>query len=264
LSTRTPRIASFGYHEVTDEPTTSGFQRPAALPFKHTRRAFAEHLASIAAGPHVPGLVAQIDFTRLGRHVLLTFDDGGKSAVYTADELSRRGWKAHFFIVTSLIGTRTFVDATDIRYLRSCGHVVGSHSHTHPDIFRDQTPERMLEEWRTSCGVLADLLGEPCSVASVPGGDISTAVLRSAAPGGVRYLFTSEPWITPRQVDGCWILGRFGPKVGTSAARVGALVRFHGWRRALLERRLKGMLRRALPALYRLYVRRTTQDWATQ
>ncbi len=212
MSTRTPRIASFGYHEVTDEPTTSGFQRPAALPFKHTRRAFAEHLASIATGPHVPGLVAQIDFTRLGRHVLLTFDDGGKSAVYTADELSRRGWKAHFFIVTSLIGTRTFVDATDIRYLRSCGHIVGSHSHTHPDIFRDQTPERMLEEWRTSCGILADLLGEPCSVASVPGGDISTAVLRSAAPAG----------------------------------------------------RLKGMLRRGLPALYRLYVRRTTEDWATQ
>ena len=264
MSTRTPRIASFGYHEVTDEPTTSGFQRPAALPFKHTRHAFAEHLASIAAGPHVPGLVAQIDFTRLGRHVLLTFDDGGKSAVYTADELSRRGWKAHFFIVTSLIGTRTFVDATDIRYLRSCGHVVGSHSHTHPDIFRDQTPERMLEEWRTSCAILADLLGEPCRVASVPGGDISTAVLRSAAPAGVRYLFTSEPWITPRRVDGCWILGRFGPKVGTSAGRVGALVRFHGWQRALLERRLKGLLRRGLPALYRLYVRRSTQDWATQ
>ena len=208
--------------------------------------------------------MAQIDFTRLGRHVLLTFDDGGKSAVYTADELSRRGWKAHFFIVTSLIGTRTFVDATDIRYLRSCGHVVGSHSHTHPDIFRDQTPERMLEEWRTSCAILADLLGEPCRVASVPGGDISTAVLRSAAPAGVRYLFTSEPWITPRRVDGCWILGRFGPKVGTSAGRVGALVRFDGWQRALLERRLKGLLRRGLPALYRLYVRRSTQDWATQ
>src|SRR5204862_365745 len=109
---------------------------------------FAEHLASIATGPHVPGLVAQIDFTRLGRHVLLTFDDGGKSAVYTADELSRRGWQAHFFIVTSLIGTRTFVDARDIRYLRSCGHVVAGHSRTPPAIFRDETPERMLEEWR--------------------------------------------------------------------------------------------------------------------
>jgi peptidoglycan/xylan/chitin deacetylase (PgdA/CDA1 family) len=263
LSTPGPQVASFGYHEVTDDPTTSGFQRPAALPFKHTRRAFAEHLGCIAARPLVPELVVHIDFTRLGQHLLLTFDDGGKSAVYAADELSRRGWRGHFFIITSLIGARTFVDAADIRYLRSCGHVIGSHSHTHPDIFRDQTPEGMLAEWRTSCGILADLLGESCIVASVPGGDISSAVLRSAAPAGIRYLFTSEPWIAPRQVDGSWILGRFGPKVGTSPARVGELVRFRSWRRALLERRLKGVVRRSLPALYRLYVRHTTRDWAT-
>ena len=263
MSTATLQIASFSYHEVTDDPTMSGFQRPAALPFKHTRRAFARHLACIAGGPRVPGLVTQIDFARPGRHVLLTFDDGGKSAVYVADELSRRGWKGHFFILTSLIGTRTFVDAGDIKYLRSCGHVVGSHSHTHPDIFRDLTPELMLEEWRTSCGILADLLGEPCTVASVPGGDISSAVLHSAAPAGLRYVFTSEPWIAPRQVEGTWILGRFGPKAGTSPLRVAELARFHGWRRALIERRLKGALRRSLPALYRLYVRRTTRDWAT-
>jgi peptidoglycan/xylan/chitin deacetylase (PgdA/CDA1 family) len=263
VSTLTPRIASFGYHEVTDDPILSGFQRAAALPFKHTRRAFATHLAGIAAGPFAPGLVVHIDFTRVGRHVLLTFDDGGKSAVYVADELARRGWRGHFFIVTSLIGTRTFVDAADIKYLRSCGHVVGSHSHTHPDIFRDQTPDRMLEEWRTSSGILADLLGEPCIVGSVPGGDISSAVLQSAAPAGLRYLFTSEPWTAPRQVHGSWILGRFGPKAGTSPLRVAELARFRGWRRALFERRLKGVPRRSLPALYRLYVRRTTQDWAT-
>jgi peptidoglycan/xylan/chitin deacetylase (PgdA/CDA1 family) len=263
VSTVTPRIASFGYHEVTDDPTMSGFQRAAALPFKHTRRAFANHLACIAAGPLVPGLVVHIDFARVDRHLLLTFDDGGKSAVYVADELSRRGWRGHFFIVTSLIGTRTFVDAAEIRYLRSCGHVVGSHSHTHPDIFRDQTPDRMFEEWRTSCGILADLLGEPCTVASVPGGDISSAVLQSAGPAGLRYLFTSEPWLAPRHLHGSWILGRFGPKAGTSPLRVAQLAQFHGWRRALIERRLKGVLRRSLPALYRLYVRRTTQDWAT-
>src|SRR5439155_24492464 len=106
--------------------------------------------------------------------------------------------------------------------------------------------------------------GEPCRVAAVPGGDAWTAQLRSAAPAGVGFLFTSEPWITPRRVGGCWNLSRFGRRVGTSAGRVGALVRFHGWQRALLERRLKGLLRRGLPALYRLYVRRSTQDWATQ
>jgi len=37
-----------------------------------------------------------MDFERPGRHVLLTFDDGGKSALYASDQLSRRGWKGHF------------------------------------------------------------------------------------------------------------------------------------------------------------------------
>jgi hypothetical protein len=34
---------------------------------------------------------------------------------------------------------------------------------------RELSPERMTEEWRISAEVLADLLGEPCLTASVPG-----------------------------------------------------------------------------------------------
>jgi peptidoglycan/xylan/chitin deacetylase (PgdA/CDA1 family) len=264
LSPMRLHVASFGYHDVTDDPATSGFQRPAALPFKHTRRAFAEHLAHIGAGRLVPELVVDIDCTRPGRHLLLTFDDGGKSAVYVSDQLSRRGWKGHFFIVTSRIGTPTFLTASEIRYIHSCGHLVGSHSHTHPDIFRDETPDRMVEEWRVSCSILAEILSEPCAVASVPGGDISPAVLRSAPSAGLGYLFTSEPWLAPRRVDGCRVLGRFGPKVTTPPARVGELAQFRGWERALLVRRLKGLARRSLPTLYRSYVRYTTRDWATR
>jgi peptidoglycan/xylan/chitin deacetylase (PgdA/CDA1 family) len=258
-----PELASFGFHEVTDDPSTTGFQRSAALPFKHTTRAFAQHLAAIAAADRLPELAPALDFAQPGRHLLLTFDDGGKSALYVSDELSRRGWKGHFFIVTSLIGSRTFLNGNEIRSLRSAGHVVGSHSHTHPDIFRDQTPVQMAAEWRTSCDILSELLGEPCPVASVPGGDISRAVLHSAAGAGLRFLFTSEPWTRPRPVAGCWVLGRFGAKATTSAARMEELARFHGWGRALLVRRLKGLARRTLPAVYRFYVRHTTREWVT-
>jgi peptidoglycan/xylan/chitin deacetylase (PgdA/CDA1 family) len=206
--------------------------------------------------------VVDVDLERPGRHLLLTFDDGGKSALHVSDELSRRGWKGHFFIVSSLIGARTFLDRREIKYIRSAGHLIGSHSHTHPDIFRDLTPARMAEEWRISCDILADLLGEPCRVASVPGGDISGPALQSAAPAGLRYLFTSEPCTRPGRVDGCWILGRFGPKASTSPATTAELARFRGWGRALLVRQAKEIARRTLPALYRLYIRRTTREWA--
>lgn len=253
------RVAAFGYHEVTDDGRAAGFQRPGARAYKHSRAAFARHLDALARGPRPPELVTDLDLTRPGHYVVLTFDDGGKSANHIADTLAARGWKGHFFIVTGLIGTRTFLTTSDIRYLSSAGHVVGSHSVTHPDIFREQPFEQMVEEWRVSRDRLAQLLGEPCRTASVPGGDISPLVLQSAAAAGLAYLFTSEPVVEPGLVDGCWILGRFVPKVATSARRIGALAQFRGWRRARLVRELKGLARTALPALYRQYVSITTR-----
>jgi peptidoglycan/xylan/chitin deacetylase (PgdA/CDA1 family) len=258
MSTTRLEIAAFGFHEVTDDPTRSGFQRPAARPYKQTRRAFRDHLDRLARAPCAPELVTELDFTRPGRHLLLTFDDGGKSALTVSEELARRGWRAHFFIVTSLIGASTFLDAGAIRSLRSAGHVIGTHSHTHPDIFRDLSPAQMLAEWRRSIAILDDLLGEPCLVASVPGGDISRRVLESAGPAGVRYLFTSEPRLAPELVGGAWIVGRFGPTTTTPPGRIGALARFQGWTSALAVRRLKVLARWAVPPLYRLYVRQRT------
>lgn len=256
------RIAAFAYHEVTDDPRSSGFQRTAALPYKHGCAAFDEHLEAITRAPVSPSLVTAIDLTRPLRHVLLTFDDGGKSALQAADALSQRGWRGHFFIVTSLIGRQRFLDAEEIRQLRRDGHVIGSHSHTHPDIFRELSGARMVAEWRESADRLANVLGETVDTASVPGGDISPGVLRSASEAGLRVLFTSEPWLTPRRVGDCWILGRFCPKSGTPSSTVGALASFQGWRRALLVRRLKVLARACMPALYRVHVRRSTQPFA--
>jgi len=252
--------AAFAYHDVTDDPRESGFQWRGAAPYTIGRVAFRSHIEAMATAYRRPALVTAIDFAAPGRHLLLTFDDGGKSALAVGDELSRRGWLGHFFIVTGRIGDATFLDAAGIRYLRRCGHVIGSHSHTHPNIFREQTLAQMITEWRTSCDRLADLLGEPCAVASVPGGDISPAVLESAAAAGLKYLYTSEPSLVPRLVHGCRVLGRYHVKLGTAPERIAALARLEGWRTAVLVRRLKGLLRDHLPGLYRSYVRYTTRE----
>ena len=255
--------AAFAYHDVTDEPGSSGLQRPGAVPYKLSRQAFARHLDAVASSAVAPELVTQIDLARPARHVLLTFDDGGRSALHVGDELCRRGWRGHFFVVTSLIGTATFLDAAGLRRLRSAGHVIGSHSHTHPDIFRELPPERMVEEWRTSCAILSDILGERCDTASVPGGDVSRLALESAGAASLRYLFTSEPWLTPRMVGDCWVLGRFCPKRETPPERVRALAQFRGWTSALLVREIKNLARRSVPALYRLYIRNSTKTRPT-
>ena len=251
-------VASFGYHDVTDDPAESGFQRPGAFPFKLSCRAFEEHLERLAAAGRNPALVNELNLAIPGRHLLLTFDDGGKSAIRIADALSSRGWKGHFFITTGLLGTRTFLSAGQVRELRSEGHLVGSHSHSHPSIYRELDRGRMVVEWRQSCDILAQLLGEPCVAASVPGGEISPAVLRSADAAGIRYLFTSEPWLEPRVVGGCWVLGRFFAKASTSSSEIGRLAAFQGWTNRLVVRRLKALARRSVPPLYRWYVRRST------
>ena len=250
------------YHEVTDDPTTSGFQRPAALPYTFSRMAFASHLDAFATGPLAPELISDIDLARngRGRHLVLTFDDGGASAMYAAEQLARRGWKAHFFIITARIGERTFLKPADIRALRSAGHMIGTHSHTHPDIFRSLSPALMASEWGVSRAILEALLGEPCVAASVPGGDISRMVLESAGEAGVRYLFTSEPLLAPERLGDTWILGRVILKSGMSAATIRELVAFRGWQRAKLLRRLGGLARTLSPSLYAQYVRMRTRE----
>jgi peptidoglycan/xylan/chitin deacetylase (PgdA/CDA1 family) len=257
-------IAGLMYHEVTDDPTTSGFQRPGALPYTLTRAAFTNHLNAIAGGALKPELVTQLDLSANGngkhRHLLLTFDDGGASAMYVAEELAKRDWKAHFFIITGRIGERTFLKPADIRALRSAGHMVGSHSHTHPDIFRGLPQELMTTEWRVSRAILEALLGEPCIAASVPGGDISRVVLESANEAGIRYLFTSEPLLNPERIGDTWILGRVILKAGVSAATIRQLVAFRGWQRAQLIRRLGGIARALFPPLYAHYVRLRTRE----
>jgi peptidoglycan/xylan/chitin deacetylase (PgdA/CDA1 family) len=218
---------------------------------------FKAHLDCVARGRINPDhLVTSIGRGFGGTYLLLTFDDGGKSATWIGDELSRRGWRGHFFVTTSRIGTSRFVSEADIRYLRSCGHLVGSHSHTHPDVFKALTPARMRREWHVSTSAIADILGEPCVVASVPGGDVSKAVLEVAAESGIRYLFTSDPNLVPQRVGQALVLGRVNPRLHTPLSRVEELARFEGWRREMRIRRAKVWLHTAAGPLYRYWASR--------
>jgi peptidoglycan/xylan/chitin deacetylase (PgdA/CDA1 family) len=214
---------------------------------------FARHLDAISASGGSPELVSDLDLFSPSQHLLLTFDDGGKSAIVVAEQLALRNWKAHFFITTSYIGTARFVGRSDIRRLRAAGHSVGSHSHTHPDIFRDLPRSCMDREWRTSQNILEQILGEPCLTASVPGGDISRQVLESAA-ATFPYIFTSEPRLQPARVGSSWVFGRVCVRNSTPVARVRQLAAGGSWGRERLVRRTRVILSSALKPIYRRYV----------
>ena len=101
---------------------------------------------------------------------LFTVDDGGVSYyTFVADRLEERGWRGHCFVSTDAIDTRGFLSSGQIRELDRRGHVIGSHSASHPSRFSSCAPSRMNEEWARSRSVLEDLLGHEVRTASLPG-----------------------------------------------------------------------------------------------
>jgi peptidoglycan/xylan/chitin deacetylase (PgdA/CDA1 family) len=208
------------YHDVVhDEAEASGFSAPGADRYKLLFALFVAHLDRIAEAVGVPPDVAYD--LRAGRRGnpswSLTFDDGGRSAFEVGEELTRRGWRAHFFITTAMTGAEGFLDHAAIKELRGMGHVIGSHSSSHPASMSALTDAELLAEWGTSIAALADLLNEEVDTASVPGGFYTPRVAVAASKSGVRTLFTSEPVRKPRRVGDCFVVGRLAVRRHTTA-----------------------------------------------
>lgn len=156
---------------------------------------------------------------------MLSFDDGGESAYsIVADILEERGWLGHFFISTDYIGNKGFLNKHQIIELRKRGHVIGSHSCSHPEMNKCNYNE-IFYQWQHSIEVLSDILGENINTASVPGGQCNIRVIKAALQLGINYLFTSTPQIHPKYIDDCLVIGRFGIKNTTSTKMVTSLAK---------------------------------------
>src|SRR5215469_7841937 len=142
------------YHDVVENGdfASSGFPGEGAHVYKLRREDFERHLDAI-------GKV----------EVALTFDDGGVSFHRPiADLLEARGRRGHFFITTGRIGTPGFLTETELLDLKRRGHVIGSHSVSHPTRMSALSCVELDREWSMSIARLSDLLGERVTVASVP------------------------------------------------------------------------------------------------
>lgn len=241
------------YHDVVAPGASdcSGFPGAAAGRYKLDTDDFARHLNALEH--------TRLDFGALTPHAL-TFDDGGASASTIGRELVRRDMRGHFFITTSRIGTPGFIDAHALRELHAAGHVVGSHSHTHPADISRLSAAALDAEWRSSLRILEGILGSPVTVASIPGGFYSPAVVASAAAAGIRTLFTSEPTVRTHRVGECLVVGRYtlwrgmGASVAVALARGEGIARTRQW----LLWNLKKPLKRFAGPVYRLLRHRMT------
>src|SRR6185503_267107 len=194
---RPTRLFALEYHDVVegDDFDVSGFAGLAAASYKLPAPLFVAHLEALArADATVLNDVRQLHDKPPARPCTLTFDDGGTSALRViADLLESRNWRGHFFVTTDRIGTAGFLTAAELAELSRRGHVLGSHSRTHPLRFSHLTIAAQGAEWRDSRAALENIIGTTVDVASVPGGYFDQAVARVAAESGIRWLFTSEP-----------------------------------------------------------------------
>jgi len=222
------RIISLNYHDVVTpgDPEPTGRSVPGAWRYNLERDEFLRHLTAIAEARGT-NPVAALDIAEAPHKpwpLLLTFDDGGVSAYKCiGDLLERFGWRGNFFVSTNYIGTPGFVSSDQIRDLRKRGHVVGSHSCSHPLRIGHCAWPQLVDEWTRSRAVLGDILGMEIHIASVPGGDFAPQVAEAAAQAGITTLFTSEPTGESRHAFGLTLLGRFTAQKGTNAQTAAAL-----------------------------------------
>lgn len=213
------------FHDVTRlaERNSSGFQGPGPDRYKLSPERFAAHLNAIAAAANREPVLVRPAYSPQDDDVLLTFDDGGSSAVTEiAPALEQRGWRGHFFIPTAYIGQPGFVDAAGLRRLRAAGHVVGGHGHAHAILTR-LAEDEVVSEWQTCKAVLEATLEEDVDTLSIPRGYVNDPILAAAAAAGFRHIFTSEPRLGIRSVESAAIHGRFSVVAATSPRHVGAL-----------------------------------------
>jgi len=254
----TMKVISIEYHDVVDTGAldASGFPGPGPGSYKLDTADFERHVAAISrvVAPG-PGTVLDLLTAQSPRNTgaYFTFDDGGISAATTiAPMLERFGWRGHYFVTTDRIGTPTFLDRDAIRDLVARGHVIGSHSCSHPALMAHCSDAQLLDEWRRSVDVLQKILGAPVLTASVPGGLYAPKVARAAAAAGIRALFTSQPVTRTTVVDGCLVLGRYSirrrtpPEVAAALAAGHVSPRLKQW----LERRVMTMARSLGGPLY--------------
>ena len=278
------RAIALLFHDIfVDDPGESGFVSPAADRYKLAVSDFEAQLEGLAAARTEPPILARTLEQRDDRGIsagpprwrrtrrnpphdsggmtpfVITVDDGGES-YYTilAERLERRGWRGHCFVTTDFIGERGFLSRSQIRSLAERGHVIGSHTASHPARFNTLPFHRIAAEWARSRAALEDIIGQPVDVASVPGGSYSPVVARAASEAGIRVVFTSEPITRVEKSHGCVLAGRFTLRRGDAHDLARRLVSdAPGARaRAWASWNAKGLIR---PLLGRSYA--SVADW---
>lgn len=215
------------YHDVVrpNKFDESGFPGNASASYKLTIDQFEEHIKILKNKVMEPPILIKDSSDVHKSRLVLSFDDGGISAFDNILlRLDKLNWKAHFFITTDQIGKKGFLNRNQIRMIRKSGHMIGSHSCSHPDM-TSLGRKFIYSEWRTSIQILSEIINEPVNTAAVPNGKYNRLVAKVAEEAGICFLFTSYPYLKVKYVGKCAVIGRYGVKDSSSLNTILKLAR---------------------------------------
>lgn len=188
------------YHAVTPEDS-----RPR-WPWAVSMRQFQAQLDFLAAARYTTLTQRELAATPAAalpaRVVVITFDDGYRNNLLAADELSRRGMRASWFIVTGNIGAAPgwpsehrpagrMLDAAELRRLQADGMEIGSHTVSHPRL-PTTADAQLRRELADSRAALQDLLGAPVDSFAYPYGAWDARCAAAVAAAGYSSACTTR------------------------------------------------------------------------
>lgn len=126
------------------------------------------------------------------RPVVITFDDGYVDAVKDVVPVLRPlGYPATFFIITSRIGERAFLDARQLKALSAAGMDIGSHTVSHLELPSLDAATR-AQQLTQSRKALEALLGHPVRWFCYPAGRNDSASAAAVGDAGYLLAYTTE------------------------------------------------------------------------
>ena len=174
--------------------------------------------------------------------VRITIDDGGSSCMHLGELFAEKNIKAHFFIVSSFLNTKGFINHSELKTLNNMGHVIGSHSHTHPGPFCELSYQQILDEVKISKSIIEDCIGKEVNSFSVPGGEIRLETLQQLSDKrlGLKEIYTSLP------IQGSYsnffdpvFYGRVSIESHMSSSRISNYCKGKGWKLNLYNYQLR-------------------------
>ena len=124
--------------------------------------------------------------------VVLTFDDGLKSAYRCHQDLLKFGFNGVFFITTDFVGREGYLSWEEIREMDDNGMSIQSHTCSHP-ILSGLGPDRIRTEFSLSKATIEDMLGHGIDSLSIPQGFSNREITGIARECGYDHVYTSHP-----------------------------------------------------------------------